>query len=367
MKTSKIFMALMLIPTVSFAKSPLFSMKEGDGFKRFSISAGWLHVMPQGKTNPIRVTTPIQEKTRVKVGEVSVDSVKTSIDTSTDEGKKQYAKFESILGVGEFFQLIKNGVLPANLSGESEINGLSQWTAADTGLEPQDVDTLGIMSKYQFTDNWALEMKGGIPPKVDIKGKGKIYSPMRGTAFPSDTSKFFGLGEMPLKKDIFITDLSAQDVVSTARAWTPAFELQYQFGKSGVNKFRPYLGVGVMYAYFNELKTHPAVQADLIASGHMVQNILDNKAGASLDKKTSSANPKIKVKADDAFAPIVTAGFTYDITPSWFAVASVSYAKLSNDISIDVVNQNNGQVLNHATTTIDTDPLLTYMGIGYRY
>lgn len=52
---------------------------------------------------------------------------------------------------------------------------------------------------------------------------------------------------------------------------------------------------------------------------------------------------------------------------SWFAVASVSYAKLSNDVTIDVINKTTGQTLNHAETSIDVDPLLTYVGIGFRH
>jgi outer membrane protein W len=52
-------------------------------------------------------------------------------------------------------------------------------------LEADDVDTVGIMANYNFTDNLSLEIKAGIPPKVDIKGKGKIYAP-----FNCDTTKW---------------------------------------------------------------------------------------------------------------------------------------------------------------------------------
>jgi outer membrane protein len=51
---------------------------------------------------------------------------------------------------------------------------------------------------------------------------------------------------------------------------TPAIEAQYQFGKSGVNKFRPYLGVGLMYAHFNDIKLNE-IRSDLISAGHMIQ------------------------------------------------------------------------------------------------
>lgn len=64
--------------------------------------------------------------------------------------------------------------LRASTAGTAEINGLSSWENQGTGLEADDVLTLGIMTSYHFTDNLSLEVKAGIPPKVDIQGKGKF-------------------------------------------------------------------------------------------------------------------------------------------------------------------------------------------------
>jgi hypothetical protein len=61
---------LFALPTFTFADSPYFSLKDGDGFKRFSVSAGWLHAMPQG-SNPININTSVAEGTKSKVGDVS--------------------------------------------------------------------------------------------------------------------------------------------------------------------------------------------------------------------------------------------------------------------------------------------------------
>ena len=99
----------------------------------------------------------------------------------------------------------------------------------------------------------------------------------------------------------------------------------------------------------------------------MVQNILDNKAGAAIDRKESSANPHVKVKATSTIAPIVSLGFTYDITPSIYTVASVSYAKLNNKAKICVNDANTGAQLISASTKIDIDPIMTYVGVGYRF
>ncbi|HHP6408997.1 TPA: OmpW/AlkL family protein [Acinetobacter baumannii] len=361
--------ALFALPTVTSAASPYFSLKDGDGFKRFSVSAGWLHAMPQGSGNPVNINTSVAEGTKSKVGDVSTKAILDAIDQSKPSGQF----WHSTISLLDKF----TDTLPSSLAGTAEINGLSQWEQQGSGLEAADVDTVGLMFNYNFTDNLSLEIKGGIPPKVDINGKGNIYAPLSGKATPlKDGSVIGGIigdgiakagGDIPLKQDIHITDLSQGGKAATARAWLPAVELHYQFGKTGVNKFRPYIGAGVMYAYFNDLKMNSGIEADLIQAGHMIQNIHDNKAGAALDRKTSSANPIVKLEATDTFAPIVTVGATYDFNPNLFAVGSVSYSKMNSEAKIYVTDQNTGKELIQANSKIDIDPLITYLGVGYRF
>lgn len=363
--------AFFALPTVTSAASPYFSLKDGDGFKRFSVSAGWLHAMPQGSGNPVNINTSVAEGTKSKVGDVTVDSVLGAIDQSTADGKRKHDTLKTLTDNPLTSLLITHKdedgktYLNSNIAGEATINGLSNWEAQGTGLEADNVDTVGIMANYHFSDNLSLEIKAGIPPKVDIKGKGNIYAPLSGIDKPGGIGTI--LGDIPLKQDIFITDLTQGSKAASARAWLPAVELHYQFGKSGVNKFRPYVGAGVMYAYFNELEMNSGIESDLIKAGHMIQNIHDGKAGAALDGKTSSAKPIVKLEATDTFAPIVTLGATYDFNPNWFAVGSVSYSKMNSEAKIYVTDQNTGKELIKANTKIDIDPLITYLGVGYRF
>src|SRR5690606_359720 len=117
--------------------------------------------------------------------------------------------------------------LPRSLSGRAEINGLENWNNPGTGLEADDVTTLGIMTNYFFTDNLSFEVKAGIPPKVDLQGSGKIYAPFSAIATPSldlieSIPGGIDLPQINLKNDILITDLSAHGAAASARAWTPA-------------------------------------------------------------------------------------------------------------------------------------------------
>lgn len=75
----------------------------------------------------------------------------------------------------------------------------------------------------------------------------------------------------------------------------------------------------------------------------------------------------VKLEATDTFAPIVTVGATYDFNPNLFAVGSVSYSKMNSEAKIYVTDQNTGKELIQANSKIDIDPLITYLGVGYRF
>lgn len=360
MKKSTFTRALLSVSLVFIAGNSF-----AEGFKRFSVSAGWLHVMPQGKANPFNINTMVQNGQKATVGTLSRKGFLNSIDPDMliPETDQTYKKsLEIVLRDPSSTETMDgNGNFKPAVTGTAEINGLGGWQAAGTGLEANDVDTLGLMMNYYINDNVSLQLIAGLPPKVDISGKGEIVASMTGIAHS-------GLGvDIPLKQSIPVTNLGNKPQAATVRAWTPAIEAQYQFGKSGVNKFRPYVGLGVMYAHFSNIKLNGDINKDLVAAGHMIQNVLDNKAGAALDGKTSSANPLVKVKTTDAIAPIVSLGATYDFTENWYGVASVSYAKLNNQAKIDVIDANTGKRLIQSTSKVDIDPIITYVGVGYRF
>lgn len=336
--------------------------KTDGSFKRFSVSAGWLHASPQGKANPMQTTTAIKDG---KVADIGTIKAKTVQDVLV----KKQPGYTFISGILAPIALL-DGDLPPSLSGKAEINGLESWTSAGTGLEADDADTVGLLFNYYMNDKWSVELKAGIPPKVDILGQGEVFAPLTGTAHTA-------LGDYDIKNDIRITDLTqGGGVASTARAWLPAAEVHYQFGKSGVNKFRPYVGAGVLYAYFNDIELNDGIRNDLEIAGHQIQNIRNGEAGKALEIKDkdgkiveanlSKSGMNVDVKADSSFAPIFTVGATYDFNDRWYGVGSVSYAKLDSDTTITVKNDS-GEELIRAGTTLDIDPYITYLGVGYRF
>lgn len=372
----KIFYKRMLFSLIGIITAPLVHAND---FKRFSFSAGWLHVMPQGNVNTFDILTSVPSGTKANVGEVSIPAFMGAISSdatlaSTGENAKElldliFQKGENgEQSFGENFGFVDvNGNITAETAGVATINGIDHWQNSGTGLEAGDVDTLGVAFNYYLNDNVSLQFIGGIPPNVDINGQGFVKAPLTGSAAPGGSAGNVLGDNLGLKKDIPITNLDDYGKVASVRAWTPALEIQYQWGKTGVNKFRPYVGAGVMYAYFNDIKLGSGIRSDLEAAGHMVQNIHDGLAGAALDGKKSSANLNVGIDADDTIGPIVTAGFTYDIASNWYAVASVSYAKLNSKATINVIDSNTNRELIRVSNKIDIDPVITYLGVGYRF
>ena len=348
-------------------------------FKRFSVSAGWLHIKSQGNANPMRIKTGVEEGRSARVGDITGDNIRSNIDYSkTDLTPAEQGLIGTIttpfLNSPSMFDWMREGFYNefgddpeklrdalTSLTGTAEISGLSSWNS-NAGIEVEDIDTLGLMLDYYVTENVSLQMIGGIPPKVDLKGKGQVYALFSAVGHPIAPDQ-----NLYLKSDILITDLDKYNTAASARAWTPALEALYHFGKPGVNKFRPYIGAGVLFAQYTDIKLNGGVKNDLIAAGHMIQNIYDGEAGAALEGKVSSGDIRVKTTADDAIAPIVSLGFNYDLSSSWYATASVSYAKLNNKTDITVTNKNTGEKLIQASTKIDVDPLISYVGVGYRF
>lgn len=275
--------------------------------KRYSVSGGWLHANPTGDANALRNSTVIRDGS-------------------------------------------SSGVL-------SNITGLQSWQSPNTGLEADDVDTAGLVFKYAITDNIRFEFKGGVPPKVDILGKGTVFAPISAS-----------LNGDVLPNNLPISDLTqGNGVAATARAWLPVVEAQYHFGKSGVDKLRPYVGVGFMYAYFNDIELNDGIRNDLEIAGQRVQQLQANNPFVAIGELTADGSMDVDVDSGSDFAPIVTVGANYDFTDKWFAVGSLSYAKLSSDTTIKIRDKQTKETLITAKTKTDIDPIISYLGIGYRF
>lgn len=191
------------------------------------------------------------------------------------------------------------------------------------GFELEDSDTAEFKFDYLVNDNVSLGLILGVPPTFDIKGKGKLLS-----------------GALNLDKFSKVGDVEVYSPVVTGK---------YHFGTVD-SKFRPYVGAGIMYAHFHNFKLDSAVSSDLATTFAAI-------GGASIRN----------VKIDDAVAPVAFIGADYNINKNWFATASVSYVHLNTNASLDVYLDATNTKYVTGRSKIEINPIVTYLGIGYRF
>ena len=227
-------------------------------------------------------------------------------------------------------QSSKQGIT-GSTTAKTPILGERPVSSPNAGFEVEDADTAGLVLDYFVNDNVSLELVLGAPPEMELSGKGAINLPIIGQA--ANLEKF--------------------DKIATTDAYTPTFLGKYHFGSIN-NKIRPYVGAGVMYAHFSDVKADRGVNKEL--SSNPILARLQPELG--------------KIKVDDAFAPVAIVGVDYNITPEWFATASVTYAHLSTKASLKVKgNTSTGErdVILKGESDIEINPIVTYLGIGYRF
>lgn len=199
----------------------------------------------------------------------------------------------------------------ANISG----NTIVLPYASSAGFELEDSDTAEFKFDYLVNDNVSLGLILGVPPTFDIKGKGII------NALGLNLDQFSKVGDV--------------------KVYSPVVTGKYHFGTVD-SKFRPYVGAGFMYAHFTNFKLDSSVSSYLALGNARVT----------------------RVKIDDAVAPVAFIGADYNINKNWFATASVSYVHLSTDAELDLQR---GSTPITAKSKIEINPIVTYLGVGYRF
>ena len=192
------------------------------------------------------------------------------------------------------------------------------FPAPEAGFELENSDTAEFKFDYLVNDNVSLGLIVGVPPTFDIKGKGSL-----------------------LNNNLHLDNFSK---VGDVKVYSPVVTGKYTFGAVN-NKLRPYVGAGFMYAHFSNFKLDSAVVSDTASKGISIRN----------------------VKIDDAVAPVAFIGADYNITKNWFATASVSYVHLSTNAKLDVASNATGATLVTGRSKIEINPIVTYLGVGYRF
>jgi outer membrane protein len=153
---------------------------------------------------------------------------------------------------------------------------------------------------YMLTDETSLEFYAGLPYKHDIVGAGALS----------------GMGKLGSVKQV-----------------SPTLFAQYRFLPAS-SVFRPYVGLGLTYAYF-----------------------FGEEGSGTLTALTNPGGPPTQISADSAFGLSPQLGLSFKINERWYLDGSVIKTYLKNKTTLST-----GQ-------TIDTklDPISTNLSIGYRF
>ncbi|OAJ52917.1 hypothetical protein A6V36_35475 [Paraburkholderia ginsengiterrae] len=188
-------------------------------------------------------------------------------------------------------------------------------TAAGTGASVDNADSLGLTGTYFITDHIASTAVLGIPPKFRLTGTGSLSS----------------LGQ-----------------IGSAYEWSPALLLKYFFNDATSN-LRPYVGAGASYVWFSGAKLEPAT-----ANGAFLYT---PTFGNALTGPTSA-------KLSSSFAPVINAGFTYNITKHWAVDASLAYMWLSTRATLTTQSKL-GTVT--SSTKLKLDPIISFVSVAYKF
>lgn len=203
-------------------------------------------------------------------------------------------------------------------------SALGTFTSSGTEGQIHNTFTAEFALTYFVTDNIALDLATGIPPKL------KLYA--QGVSTP------FGAGGPSL-------NLGNLQPLATTRAWPPILFVKYFFG-SAESKFRPYVGVGVNYTWYSQIELNPTF------------------SGALQD--VAGAGGHVKASLSPSWNPAGNVGASYNISKNWYATASLTYLPLKTEATISSVAANGQTVLSNKTH-ITANPWITFVGIGYRF
>ena len=188
-----------------------------------------------------------------------------------------------------------------NLSPDVSSGNLSAPSFPNTKVDAKDSTQLSGGINYMVTDNIAIDLPLATPFKHDLVGAGAIA----------------GVGKLGSTKAIPATLM-----------------LQYRFNEANA-AFRPYVALGVTYAYFYGEKTTAT---------------LNGLTGGTLANPTTA-------KVDNKFGALAQLGFVYNFNERWFVDASFSKSILKTKAHLST-----GQSID-----LRLNPNVYFIGIGYRF
>lgn len=177
---------------------------------------------------------------------------------------------------------------------------LSAPSLPNTQVTIGNAGTFSFSGTYMFTDNISTEVYGGLPIKHDMYGAGSIQ----------------GVG-----------------VIGSVKQLPPTIFAQYRFYAANA-AFRPYVGLGLTYAHFQD------------ETGSAVFTAITNPGG-----------PPTTFKVKDAWGGTPQIGFTSWINKQWYFDFALNKTFIKTTTKLST-----GQSIN-----VGLNPVVTAVSIGYKF
>jgi outer membrane protein len=212
------------------------------------------------------------------------------------------------------------------------------FSSEGTATSVSNEYTPALTLSYFLTDHWVIKAEGGIPAEFELYGEG-VVRPTGPTG-------------LLLRVDL---GAAANNPIASVRQWSPALLLQRYF-RAHQSRLRPYLGVGVTYAWFTDVALKPTLRDELA-----------RRFGAPLALATGNPGPtSVSADSDADWAPIVNAGLSYALGERWSLSLSASYLFLETTSRITIA-ADNGTRLAESTTALDLGTVVSSVLLYYRW
>ncbi|WP_193100719.1 OmpW/AlkL family protein [Burkholderia sp. Z1] len=245
--------------------------------------------------------------------------------------------------------------------------GLNSFENQGSSLSLSNTNTLAFTFTHFFSENWAAEVGGGIPPVLTLRGHGSIGLPL--------DRIFSGVqGRLPLI-DLANTQ---SNPLATTRAWLGSVVFKHYLGERD-DRFRPFAGIGISYTRFTNTNLNPVFQRKLASLGGLLaagadigslqsllldpalfQRIWDAGGDLLLSGKTN-----VSAKVKSVWEPVFTVGASYQITRRFWVTGMVTYVPLRTKITLDI-DQPNRQLASN-TFDISANPVLASVLFSFRF
>ena len=249
-----------------------------------------------------------------------------------------YVWGRNVMALGWFYIRPMDSATP--LTTTTSALGLGTYQSPGTDVRVSNANTLSLTFTHFFNDNIAGTFVGGVPPKFDLYGSGNVIAPVP------------VIGPLTLIN----LRLPQNNPVATVREWSPAIVAQYYFGTKE-SKFRPFVGGGVSYNFFTNLKLNPNFVNALQNLGQVLQLGMG---------QVPSGTAKVTAETSSSWTPVANVGVSYEFAKNWTAIGTVSYLPLKTTSTI-TIRSAQGQVLAVNKTDIKVDPLVFGLAIGYKF